>query len=609
MKTFHPRNLSSASDSREEINNLKILKESITSHKYIRTHLAALFHKGEHIILLPWADRYDLHLFLLEGHDQYGTKVYDFESVFNCRDREAFVRDTYKQIANIAAALKWLHEDVKPHNRNMYFAHMDLKPDNILIDNDTRDRSTVGKWVLTDFGISAFKERGEEKEEEEDQYITVRDYVEERQNLTINTPARREAGAYQPPEIERLEHMAGGPSNVPQQRRVGRRGDIWSFGCIFAEVVAFSMGRRPAVTAFRGARQGVYGNDYFYTFRRSASTSLSPDALIFVPELRPEMERWLRGMPRDPSFSDLASKVLECSVEAVFEILQVDERPGGRPRAKRVLSLMEHLTDHFHRGFQPGQDCVRREVAVPVQPLPVVNRPNDHVDEIVPPRIIVRRPTPGNGGMARTDDDATGDAPSDEHPAVDPGEAVEGNRLDDGSEGIQHDEEPPQRVASDELYRDPNDEPDSPAEGTQDVQPRPGIQHEPSVRSPRPSTTSSQGRGQNLLGLPPSVRSVRDIVDSYGVQIPRTKIERIALCSTGNFVATITKPSTSAFAFKTQHTLRRYTIAFGGLSVAPHPSLTLPSAKSWDDVFLHQDMIVAWGNGKNGKQVSTQTDC
>ncbi|KAJ4331024.1 hypothetical protein N0V87_009482, partial [Didymella glomerata] len=116
-------------------------------------------------------------------------QVYNFDNIFD-RHSQHFMRDTYKQIANIAAALRWLHRDVRPLNKKMYFAHLDLKPDNILVDNDSTDHpSAVGNWVLTDFGISAFKETDEHDGQE---YGTVRDYVEQKQNLTLNTHARRE---------------------------------------------------------------------------------------------------------------------------------------------------------------------------------------------------------------------------------------------------------------------------------------------------------------------------------------------------------------------------------------------------------------------------------
>jgi serine/threonine protein kinase len=214
--------------------------------------------------------------------------------------------------------------------------------DNILIDNDSPQHlSAVGKWVLTDFGISAFKETDEK---EGKNYVTVRDYVEQKQNLTLNTHARREAGAYQPPEMERLSQAADGSSNTPLQRVVGRRSDIWSFGCIFAEVVAFSSGRRAAVSDFRDARRGTHNDDYFYTYRQLSSSNLSPGVSGHTPELRPEMVAWLMNMPDDLATPTKAHGVLKCSVAKVFDIMKIDQRPG----AEEVRQAMEHLTSHLH---------------------------------------------------------------------------------------------------------------------------------------------------------------------------------------------------------------------------------------------------------------------
>jgi serine/threonine protein kinase len=613
VKRFHARNPSSVIDSRQEISNLSVLKESITQHRFIRTHLAALFHRGEHIILLPWAARYDLHLFLLEGHDQWGKQVYNFDNIFD-RHSQHFMRDTYKQIANIAAALRWLHRDVRPLNKKMYFAHLDLKPDNILVDNDSTDHpSAVGNWVLTDFGISAFKETDEHDGQE---YGTVRDYVEQKQNLTLNTHARREVGAYQPPEMERLIQPADGLSNEPPQRIVGRRSDIWSFGCIFAEVVAFASGGRAAVSDFRTARRGTHDNDYFYTCQQSFNSNLSPEASIYTAELRPEMVAWLMYMTNDPATSLIAHGILNCSISKVFDILNI----YARPSAKEVQQAMEHLADHFDTGFRNGLGCAvqdghPRTPPAPAQ-SPVVHSPPGHAlppqaphrqliptqhahaqvptsrtDE--PPQIIIRTDTADVGTPV---DDTSGteieeaQSPPDGRPSR---PEVVGSPPDDNLGVV-----PLRRVETDELYADPDTQNTNPVTsmGNTTEPNQPQDQQDRSVMSPRPSTTDS---GYHSVLRTPESRKA-----PYGVQTPGSTILRIALCSSGHSVATITKPS--KFSFKSpKYTICCHRISPTDLGVTSLFSEPLPKANSWDGVSVHSNLVAAWGDSTKGvKQVS-----
>lgn len=577
VKRFPPQNRGSAQDAAKEIRNLVVLKESITRHKNIRTHLAAIFHRGEHIILLPWADRYDLHVFLLEGHDQK-QRIYDFKAVFPCTSQDDLIRDSYRQLANIAAALKWLHEDVKPHRKQMYFAHMDLKPDNILIDNETpRERSAVGRWVLTDFGISAVKENDEDAN-----YMTIRDYAV-RQNLTMNTTARRGIGAYQPPEIESLEQSFHGLHNVPQSKRAGRRGDIWSFGCIFSEVVTFCAGRAKFVNAFRAARTAGYGNDYFH--KMLPTPFLDPDRSGQTHELRPEMVDWLRRLASDVETPLIANKVIACSVDSVFKLLKTSG--DDRPRAVQVLGIMEHLKSHFDPALQSNLRCTAGLSAHHLQTSPAVDGAELLTDVAAPPPIILH-PAPAEDENS---------APASDH---DPGRPAEIH----GAANIPQDDEEDRHDTSILLGGDSR---------TQNLRGRdegPEIDHllhssgssEAPTISPRHSSTDSQERDEGILGLSPNLRSLRETVLSRGAHTSAVKVEHIALCSTGSFIATITRPRLFSTS---RYTLRRFKLSLDNLSVTLDPLPALPTARSWDGLYVHLDMIVAWGDKqKNTRQVS-----
>ncbi|CAO2655109.1 Nn.00g101730.m01.CDS01 [Neocucurbitaria sp. VM-36] len=339
-KRFHASN-SSHLDSQRELENLQVLKESISSHDHIRIHLAVLFHKGEHIILLPWADHLDLDIFLLEGHTFQGERMYDFKLRFPDIQPATMVSDICIQMFHIAHALEWLHKGIigGSHRSRVHFAHMDMKPNNILLDMD--QKSTVGKWVLTDFGISAFKE---EEYSTTSNMLSIRDLYE---NLTIKTAPRRDPGAYQPPEIESMGQRSFTAGSNTNQGSAGRKGDIWSFGCIFAEVLAFALGQTPAVKEFRKYRKGSHKTDYFY--------ERTPDQILGVPnhgttyQIRSQVRAWLHKLPEAYSFPN---KAIDCCVQTILDILVVDG--SKRPRAQELVGKMEHVAHHVTNARRPG---------------------------------------------------------------------------------------------------------------------------------------------------------------------------------------------------------------------------------------------------------------
>ncbi|KAF2132834.1 kinase-like protein [Dothidotthia symphoricarpi CBS 119687] len=319
-------------DSKREVDNLTVLKGNISDHHHIRVHLSILFHGDEHLILFPWADHSDLHVFLLGGYTMAREQVYDFNLRFPKVTDGTLIADICTQMRNIASALEWLHRGIEhPEARQnrIHLAHMDLKPDNILIDSD-EGASTVGKWVLTDFGISTLKEGNEAN------IMTIRDVFE---NFTINTSPQRDAGAYQPPEVQAMTN--------PGKGIAGRGGDIWSFGCIFAETIAFALNRTDGVKSFRNDRKAGHRNNYFYEETQSSFQNLTSTKAYRV---RRGAELWLRKLPRDYSFPNRA---IECCVETLFDILKVHK--NQRPTADELLKMMRHVAYHVTTATQGPQ--------------------------------------------------------------------------------------------------------------------------------------------------------------------------------------------------------------------------------------------------------------
>lgn len=337
-KRFHASNPNV--DSKRELQNLEILKESITSHAHIRIHLAVLFHKGEHLILLPWAEHFDLDYFLAEGHDFRGKEVYSFATQFPLARKGAMIKDVCVQMYRIAAALAWLHEGVigiRQEGR-LYFAHMDLKPNNILIDRDPS--SVVGKWVLTDFGISAFREDDGSTPSD---LLSIRGLYE---RLTIKTTPRRQAGAYQPPEVQHVRRRNSGDAACSNEKSVGRKGDIWSFACIFSEALTFALGKASAVDKFRAQRTGRHDDDYFY--ESVTSQHLQPNADHHMYQVRAEVLEWLRRLVYD---EQPPNRGIECCVSTILQTLVTDG--SQRPKAEQLVFMMNHVKQHFSADKKP----------------------------------------------------------------------------------------------------------------------------------------------------------------------------------------------------------------------------------------------------------------
>jgi serine/threonine protein kinase len=269
--------------------------------------------------LFPWADKYDLNHFLGEGVD-----TYKFEDVFSGVSPGSALSAMCTQMAEIASALNWLHENIQVKRKHVPLAHLDLKPDNILIDTNTN--SIVGKWLLTDFGISAFQEKDKGGHSK---VFSIRDYVDAKWTMRVDPP--REFGTYQPPEVNRLEPMSSGRSDQTLDRHVGRSGDIWSFGCIFAEVLAFSMGGRRAVNSFKEARMSGTDprNDYFW----------SHDGKKYEP--RRSMLAWLSKLQDMYPDAYSTGNSVNSSVLAIKFILKAKSQ--DRPSALKVRDKISDL--------------------------------------------------------------------------------------------------------------------------------------------------------------------------------------------------------------------------------------------------------------------------
>lgn len=202
---------------------------------------------------------------------------------------------------------------------------MDLKPDNVILFGD--GAGVVGRWKLCDFGISEYevvRDRGEDDES---------GIAPPRRARTMDVVARRGGGDYQAPEVE---------VEVRGEARVGRRSDVWSFGCVFAEVLAFAWVGSKAVAELLAARQQPQGAVTDSAFHSQGGSQDARQNRI----VKPEVLQWLDqkcGVNRSPPGCLWAC----CWAGHVKEILRVD--PNKRPSAKKLVEYVNHLLQDAHR--------------------------------------------------------------------------------------------------------------------------------------------------------------------------------------------------------------------------------------------------------------------
>lgn len=236
-------------------------------------HKAAIHYGTRFMIIMPLATHYNLEVFFQDGRQPLRDSM-DYETKYVFGDKFPKIQtdaDLHKavveQMFHLADALHWLHNDISNFKmQNSYLAHMDLKPDNILIHGDPQDSKTpVGQWMITDFGISAFYKISHKPIQE---IPTIRDVTS---RLTSLSEVVRGRGPYQPPEIgleRKKEEFELGPHHL--RALDFRQCDVWSFGCVLADVLAFALNRSQGIHDVRGARMEE-GNDNFYKFVKAVA--------------------------------------------------------------------------------------------------------------------------------------------------------------------------------------------------------------------------------------------------------------------------------------------------------------------------------------------------
>jgi serine/threonine protein kinase len=188
-------------------------------------------------------------------------------------------------VAGLASALEHVHEFVD-HKLNLQLIgfHHDIRPRNILVSGEN--------LLLADFGLSRFK--GEDE--------------------TSKTIFKQGTDSYLAPECQDLETY--------EKHRIGRSSDIWSFGCILAELMVYRAFGPDGVKQFKDSRAFKKGPVKFGCFHCGT-------------ERNPGVERWLSN----PDI--IGSRSSRSLVTLIRRMISLKEEE--RPKAKDVTACLRSM--------------------------------------------------------------------------------------------------------------------------------------------------------------------------------------------------------------------------------------------------------------------------
>ena len=258
------KELEHSEDHRIELENLSIL--SHLRHPNIVELLASYTHNGKNNLIFP----------LAEG----GTLSELFSQEQPCalfKSRISFLG----AIAGLASAIEQVHDFAENRiDLHLIGCHYDLRPKNILVSDD--------RFILADFGLSRFKKPTED---------SARMY-------------EKGGGGYTAPECEDID------DDKYQKHMIRRSSDIWSFGCVLAELATYMVHGSKGVTDFKASRcfqKGKGGHSLFHCGPNEPNTAVY---------------EWLLQLGSNNSRTD---KML---IELIQRMLSMDAK--ARPRAREV---------------------------------------------------------------------------------------------------------------------------------------------------------------------------------------------------------------------------------------------------------------------------------
>lgn len=253
---------------RAELENLSILKH--LKHPNIVELLASYTHEGKHNLIFPLAESGSL--FGLFQQERPTAALKSNISFLNA-------------IAGLASAIEHVHDFSENRiDLQLMGCHYDLRPKNILVSED--------RLILADFGLSRFKEVTEDSA----------------------TTFKEGGGDYRAPECQDIHDRSF------KKHLIRRSSDIWSFGCVLAELITYMIRGPSGVNEFKASRRFLEGKAQRSLFHRGLNKT------------NPAVTKWLSQLT---SKSSRSHKML---FELIERMLSMDAK--ARPRAKEVTGIL-----------------------------------------------------------------------------------------------------------------------------------------------------------------------------------------------------------------------------------------------------------------------------
>ena len=324
---------------KDEIENLAKLRSCLSHNERIMTSLGTITHDGFLHILFPVAD-YDLDDLLFEKGKAKANNI--------TRDPTTLTKMAI-EVACLAEALDYLHYNLRLEDgERSYCIHHDLKPDNILVVLEARG-SSVGKWKITDFGLSQFKRSKANGAHGGHDAFEHAPSVRNTLIPSSMTSPKRNPGPFVAPETEKQG-----------QKAVGRESDIWSLGCIWILVMSFMIGGKVGAQEFdrrRGRQRSPnkkstsYETDYNYRDDGRGGLEVNPDVIAWLDEqkaLKSRGDDWLGK-----------------GIGLALDMLKIDMK--SRPNAKTVQDRLFEVVTSLKSGRQEPLQPVSQTSLVPPQ--------------------------------------------------------------------------------------------------------------------------------------------------------------------------------------------------------------------------------------------------